>query len=160
MIVPRWQIREGLSDDLMLVERHWNRLYQQQLEEGMLSPVPADGHSLWMKSLSSVLGRFACLFVAEEDGVILGFLAGRLRSLPPHFGGEQVGYISEVFVDGAQRGQGIGQALLTAGMQWLRDQGAQRLELNVAVHNEGAAAFYQKMGWIEELVQMVWLPGG
>jgi len=44
-------------------------------------------------------------------------VAGRLRSLPPYFGGEQGGYISEVYVDRDQRNRGIGQALPVDGME-------------------------------------------
>ncbi len=153
--VPRWTIREGSAGDLALLKEQWTLLYQQQVQQGMLFRPPADGHALWASSLGSVLGRFGCLFVAEEDGAIVGFLAGRLRSLPPHFGGEQVGYVSEVFVDQNQRGKGIGKALLLAGTQWFRERGAKRLELNVVAHNDGAALFYEKMGWTRELIQMV-----
>lgn len=152
---PGWAIREGNSGDLRDLETSWNQLYAQQVQEGLRASIPADGFRLWSDSFSSVLGRFACLFVAERDGILVGFAAGRLRSLLPHFGGTPAGYISEVFVQPDQRGQGIGAALLETAGDWFRKEGVQRLELNVVANNVRALSFYRKMGWTAELIQMV-----
>lgn len=150
-------IRFGNADDLVAVERMWRALYVHQAEHGLLVTVPEDGFDRWAASMRPALGRFACVFVASRDGADIGFLAGRVRPLPGHYGGETVGYVSDVYVDAAARGAGVGKALLAAAQEWFRTQGVRRLELQVIVNNEQARAFYRSLGWQEELVQMVWL---
>lgn len=156
---PSLLIREGHSGDLPGLEFSWNELYAQQVREGLRVSIPQDGYRLWSDSLTAVLGRFACLFVAELDGLRVGFAAGRLRSLPLHFGAEPVGYISEIFVRADQRSRGIGAALLKATGDWFHKEGVSRLELNVVAKNTRALKFYGKMGWTAELIQMVSIIG-
>ena len=96
--------------------------------------VPADGYQKWATSLKGMLGRFACLFVAESGEDIAGFLAGRVRSLPPYFGGYPVGFISEVFVEESCRDRGIGCELVTRSVSWFKECGIRRIELQVVVN--------------------------
>jgi ribosomal protein S18 acetylase RimI-like enzyme len=103
-----------------------------------------------------MLGRFACLFVVERNGELVGFLAGRIRALPSYFGGTQAGFISDVYVDDAHRRNGFGRQLVSTAMDWFRNLGISRLELQVIVNNPAARKLYQDLGWSEELLQMVW----
>jgi RimJ/RimL family protein N-acetyltransferase len=50
----------------------------------------------------------------------------------------------------AQRGQGVGSALLAAGIDWAREQGLHKLSLSVFPHNEAGIALYRKFGFVEE----------
>jgi GNAT superfamily N-acetyltransferase len=150
-------IRSGEKADVARLETHWCALYQHQREHGMLLAVPDNGFQQWAAPLASMLGRYACLFIAEEHGEIVGFLAGRIRSVPPYFGGFPCGFISDVFVSDAQRSRGIGEKLLDAASQWFQAHDIKRIELQVIINNVDARRFYQKHGWQEELVQMVWL---
>jgi ribosomal protein S18 acetylase RimI-like enzyme len=150
-------IRPGARSDLPALEPQWTALYAQQRGEGMVSAIPTDGFRLWAASLEPVLGRLACLFVAEEAGSVVGFAAGRVRAHPSHFGGQLVGYLSEIFVTPAMRG-GTGTALLERCMSWFADQGLSRVELQVAVRNEAAQGFYRRHGFVTEFVQMVAIP--
>ena len=149
-------VRLAGSDDLARLERLWLGLYKQQRDSGMRLEVPADGYEKWAGSLKAMLGRFACLFVAERGEDIAGFLAGRVRSLPPYFGGYPVGFISEVFVEESYRGRGIGGELVTRAVSWFKDCGISRIELQVIMKNEAARRLYRRLGWEEELVQMIW----
>jgi GNAT superfamily N-acetyltransferase len=133
----------------------WTELYAQQRREGMQLGLPDDAFDRWVAGLVPVLGRFGCLFVAGAADAPVGFLAGRLRSTPAHFGGELVGFVSEVIVAESQRGRGLGKALLAAAEAWFRAKGVVRVELQVVVKNESARRFYLGHGWAEELVQMV-----
>ncbi len=150
------RVRLAGSDDLARIERLWLGLYKQQKDSGMRLEVPADGYQKWATSLKGMLGRFACLFVAESGEEIAGFLAGRVRSLPPYFGGYPVGFVSEVFVEESYRGRGIGGELVTRAVSWFKDCGVNRIELQVIMNNESARRLYRRLGWEEELVQMIW----
>jgi ribosomal protein S18 acetylase RimI-like enzyme len=57
--------------------------------------------------------------------------------------------IGMVIVDG-WRGQGIGGALLEAGIEWARTAGAHKVALEVWPDNEAALALYRRAGFVEE----------
>jgi len=122
----------------------------------MLLELPVDAYELWAASFKSALGRFAFVFVAEEEESLVGFLAGRIRAQPQHFGGQQAGFISDVFTDGAYRNRGIAGELISRARSWFNERGIDRIELQVVAHNSEARDFYLRNGWVEELTQMVW----
>ena len=62
---------------------------------------------------------------------MIGFVAGRVRSLPPFFGSQMVGAIGELFVDERSRGGGIVCRVLAHAVEWFRAQGIRRIELQV-----------------------------
>src|SRR2546425_12116086 len=121
----------------------------------MLIELPSDAYELWVASFQPVLDRFAFVLVAEEQSSLVGFLAGRTRALPPHFGSGQAGFISDVFTDAAHRNRGIATEMLGRACSWFTDRGIERLELQVVAGNAEARSFYLRHGWVEELTQMV-----
>jgi GNAT superfamily N-acetyltransferase len=149
-------IREGAADDVPRLQSLWLALYENQKVNGMLVDLPNDAFQRWVASLVPMLGRFTCVFVVEKGSDLVGFLAGRVRALPPYFGGAQVGFISEVYVDDAHRRNGLGRQLVSTAMDWFRHLGITRLELQVIMNNPSARKLYRDLGWSEELVQMVW----
>jgi len=157
-IVGDYLIRAGTSEDIQRLDSLWLALYEQQKTNGMLVKLPPDAFDQWVASLAPILDRFACLFVAEKAGELVGFLAGRIRSLPPYFGGTQTGFISDVFVAEAHRGKGLGRKLVSTATSWFQQLGLSRVELQVITNNTPARELYRQLGWAEELVQMVWAP--
>ena len=152
-------IREGTAADLPRVRPLWDALYTHQRAHGMTTAVAADGFSRWAAALTPVLGRFACLLVAEAGEEPVGFLAGRVRAPTPPFGPAPVGFVSEVFVLAGRRGAGTGKALLAAAGRWFAAEGVERLELQVLTGNTAARDAYRRLGWGEELVQMTYQIG-
>jgi GNAT superfamily N-acetyltransferase len=150
-----FRIREGTAADLSRVRPLWEALYEHQRAHGLLAEVAADGFDRWAAALTTVLGRFGCLFVAQSAVEPVGFLAGRVRAPTPPFGPAPVGFISEVFVAQSRRGTGAGRRLIEAATVWFAAQGVARLELQVLVGNTAARDAYLRLGWREELVQMV-----
>jgi len=45
------------------------------------------------------------------------------------------------------RRSGVGRALMERAHQWARDKGVTQVELGVWEFNEGAMAFYEKLGY-------------
>ncbi|HVL67966.1 MAG TPA: GNAT family N-acetyltransferase [Vicinamibacterales bacterium] len=149
-------IRAVAPADLEALRPLWEALYRHQAGHGMLLRLPPDAFDLWVRAWRPQLGRFATAIVAERDGHLLGFAAGRLRTLPPHFGAEVVGTLSELFVGEAARGAGIGQRLVAALVEWFATQGITRIEVQVVSRNPAASRFYERLGWSPELSQLVW----
>jgi len=147
-------VREASAKELPCLEELWKALYQHQSVHGMQIKVPEAAFVSWVEGLKPVLGRFATVIIAESSGVLVGFLAGRVRMLPPYFGGEQVGFIGEVFVSAKHRSKGIGERMLTAAVEWYRERSIRRVELQVFSKNPRAFAFYERLGRKRELVQL------
>src|SRR5712692_3474227 len=149
-------IRAAKPADIYVIEPLWLALYKHQKENGMLLDLSASSFSQWADAMKPALGRFTCLFIAERDAEAIGFLAGNLRTLPPYFGGHLIGFVSEVFVADADRGKQVGRELIETALRWFKAQHAHRVELQVVMNNARARKLYNKLGWTEELVQMVW----
>src|SRR5713101_5319538 len=149
-------IRAAKPADIAAVEPLWTALYKHQKEHGMLLDLSASSFSQWADAMKPALGRFTCLFIAERNAKPIGFLAGNLRTFPPYFGGHLIGFVSEVFVADAHRGKQVGRDLIETALRWFKAQHAHRVELQVVMNNAGARKLYNKLGWTEELVQMVW----
>jgi GNAT superfamily N-acetyltransferase len=153
----RVSIREAKADDLLRLKPLWEALYDHQQEHGLISFLAPDGFLRWYQALAPILGRFGCLFLAEREEELVGFLAGRIRSPTPPFAAQPVGFVSEVFVRPDCRSGGTGRELLRQATEWFARQGVTRLELQVLSGNTQARHIYEHLGWREELVQMVFL---
>lgn len=151
-----WVVRTGVSADLFAIEQLWHTLYKHQKKHGMFLAVSPDSFKDWAESMKVTLGRFTCLIVAEWHDHKIGFVAGRVKALPPYFGGFTVGFIGEVFVSEAHRKKGLAREMLNLATEWFSTQRVHRIELQVLVDNSGARQAYRELGWKEELVQMVW----
>jgi len=148
-------VRAGSADDLKALDPLWRRFYEDQREQGMRSVVPNTGFAEWLAAMRPGLGRFAYLVVAEESGRLVGFVAGRVRAMPRHLGGEAAGWITEVWVEPSHRSRGVAAAMVGVSVDWFRGQGIRRIELQIVVGNDAARRLYARLGFAEELVQMV-----
>jgi RimJ/RimL family protein N-acetyltransferase len=148
-------VRLVTEEELERLRPLWEALYAHQLLHGMRIVLPQDAFDAWTTGMRPSLGRFGFVVASELDGEFLGFLAGRIRMLPPHFGSQPVGFIGEVFVSEDQRSRGLGARMLVLAMEWFRENGVKRVELQVVIENRGAVRFYERLGWHKELVQLV-----
>lgn len=82
------------------------------------------------------------VFVAEVDGQVVG-------NLGIHVLGYGVAEFGMAVLDGF-RGQGVGSALLEAGIAFARERGAHKVALQMWPHNEAGRRLYEKFGFVEE----------
>ena len=83
--------------------------------------------------------------VAEDSGLMLGVCSWTMtystqRAMPGI-------YICDLFILGHARGRGIGDALLKGVMKAAAKRGAGFIKMEVDVTNEGAARFYERLGF-------------
>lgn len=87
------------------------------------------------------------LFVAEEDGVVVGTVMGG-------WDGHR-GWLYSVAVKPEYRGRGIGRDLIHRVVDALAERGCLKVNLQVRARNAGVVAFYEKCGFkVEEIVSM------
>ena len=85
------------------------------------------------------LGPHRSLFLARRDAQPAGWVAGRLLD-------SGRGYIGSLAVATAERGRGLGRALLLHALTDLQLAGARDLMLEVEAHNEAALGLYRSVG--------------
>ena len=84
----------------------------------------------------------AAVFVAEDDGAIVGRLS---IARDPHQASRHVADLGLMVADGHRR-RGIGRALLEQAVAWAREGGVRKLELHVFPWNEPAIHLYEQFG--------------
>src|SRR5262249_21395141 len=85
------------------------------------------------------------VFLAEEDGVALGF-----TQLYPSFSSgaaARIFVLNDLFVVPEARKTGVGSALLDAAAEFGRANGAVRLTLSTRLANAAAQSLYESQGW-------------
>ena len=102
------------------------------------SPPPTE------KELASIVtSRSTVLFVARDDGEIVGSLSLVLFRIPTGLRA----WIEDVVVDGAARGKGVGEALNRAAIERASKAGAKTVDLTSRPSRETANRLYQRLGF-------------
>jgi GNAT superfamily N-acetyltransferase len=84
-------------------------------------------------------------FVAEQEGVVVGFVAVGPSRDP--FVEPGTGEVYAIYVDPDLWGRGVGSALLTQAVEELRSRGHRSATLWVLAANESGRRFYERRGW-------------
>lgn len=82
------------------------------------------------------------LFIAEEGGRLLGFVAGQLIL--------DACELDSIVVDIAARRSGVGRALLSAFLDWARAGHAIHVQHEVRSRNTRAIEFYMSVGFVHD----------
>jgi ribosomal protein S18 acetylase RimI-like enzyme len=118
---------------------------------GYRLPHPENVGEIWLDSFRRTLGRFSNVHVAEMeiDGQkqVVGFMLCRLKRVPAYMGGVIVGELSDMWIDGRARRMGIGDKLSRLAIEWMRQQGAHSIEIQVLKDNEASWKLYERMGF-------------
>jgi len=96
----------------------------------------------------------ACVFVAEQDGDVVGYVYGGLEPMSWRELREAAGFIHDVVVADTHRGRGIGEALVQRASDWLRERGAPRVLLWTAQRNVAAQRLFSRLGFRPTMIEM------
>ena len=88
--------------------------------------------------------RAGVAFVAEEDGQAIGYALGRIGDHGP-----TTVYVSDLWVDEAARGRGLGRELLRRISEEAAVRGTTHVLLDVDSRNVDALTFYRRLGFEE-----------
>lgn len=109
-----------------------------------LSSAPPPG---WSELEEIVSSEATLLLIARQnppDRAIIGALALAMVRVPTGLRA----WIEDVVVDQAARGQGVGEALTRAALQYAREKGAKVVELTSNPSRQAANRLYQRIGFV------------
>jgi GNAT superfamily N-acetyltransferase len=107
-------------------------------------------HLNYRKHVSGALkNRNAKIFVALEDGKVLGYTLAFISKYPPVLKLKKHGFIADMAVTKVLRRKGTGKKLLERVMKWFRERGMKKVELGVAAGNPAGYPFWKKHGFKE-----------
>ena len=143
-------IRVGTEDDLPEMVRLWREMMDVQAgldPRVSLNPAP-EAEEAWAQHVrDDVWGSDKwCVLVAESNGKLVGQIIGLLRDRHRPFPRQTYGYVTDIVVAADVRRQGIGRALFAALMEWVRERGADHVQLQVLASNSASQAFWRAMG--------------
>jgi GNAT superfamily N-acetyltransferase len=131
-------IREARPADLpelLTLVKQYHQFEEIELDE-----------SLRQKALTSLIqSEFGKLYIAESNAQLIAYLA-LCKGFSIESGGED-GFIDELFVLKNQRGQGAGQALLSAALEAAQSMGLNAVYLLARVSNVPAHKLYNRFGF-------------
>jgi ribosomal protein S18 acetylase RimI-like enzyme len=113
--------------------------------EGVLALMRAEpGMTVRAADSREAIGRYlvrnpGLSLVAESDGRVVGCVLGG------HDG--RRGFLHHLVVDPAFRRSGIGRELVTRALAGLAAEGIDKTHIDVFADNEGAIAFWRRLGW-------------
>lgn len=110
-----------------------------------------DGVVLPLHDAERIFARFArypdyALYVAEQDGRIVGSFALLIMDNIGHFGAPS-GIVEDVVVGPVMHGRGIGQAMMHFAIARCREKRCYKLVLSSNAKRERAHAFYEALGF-------------
>lgn len=106
---------------------------------------PIEGSSALLVARQLIGDPAHVLLVADQGGLVVGFLNLNLRPQLHHAG--LVGTIDEMVVDDASRGGGIGARLVDAAIEEAVDAGADAIDVITGTQRVDTQRFYQNHGF-------------
>ena len=100
-----------------------------------------------------IAGNGSAGLVAEADGVVAGYLVGRLRE-PGDTRPVRVAVLESMYVRPDRRRGGLGAALVREFRAWAARQGAGRLSVTAYASNTDAIRFYEREGFVSRSVTL------
>jgi ribosomal protein S18 acetylase RimI-like enzyme len=146
------------EDDFPVLVDMYVQLNDYFYSVGYRLPHPEDVGRVWLDSFKRTLGRFSNVFIVEVNGEVAGFMLCRLKRVPAYMGGVVVGELSDMWIVASARRMGIGDELSRLAIDWLRQQGAHSVEIQILKDNDASWKLYDRMGFKMEfqVVRLLW----
>ena len=153
----RFTVRPGRRNDAAEAARLWIRSAEEHARYDHVYVAAPNAEKTMRRFLAdlSVNSSYSCLFVAEKDGVMIGFLSGELREGSPAFETRTWAAVEDIYVVPEYRSLGVGRTLFEECQEWAREKRANGVSLQVAVANHRARKFYEELGFREVSVYQV-----
>lgn len=146
------EVREldGIDDLEAAMRAHhraWDVAYDGLLPDEVVDEVTSEPTESRLRELYEALDEEeGCFLVASVDGTVVGYARFRWGAETKPFVGPDEAGLKEIYVDPDYWGDGVGTALLEAGLERLPDS-CSALRLETLAGNDRARAFYRSRGF-------------
>jgi GNAT superfamily N-acetyltransferase len=113
---------------------------------------PEAGYGRFLRS--QLHGDDMAVFVAEREGVVIGYVWAGLEPISWKELRDACGFIHDIVVEEPGRRSGAATALLDAAIDWVKGKGAPRVMLWTADQNHGAQRLFERLGFRRTMVEM------
>ena len=154
---PDIVIRPAVKSDVPALGRLGASLMRQHFEFDPLrflrpGDKPEEGYA-WF--LGTQLNRDdATIFVADHQGVVIGYAYAAVEPLSWEDLGDECGVIHDLVVDATAQQRGIGTALMQSALAWMRHRGLARAVLSTSPRNERAQRLFDRLGFRRTMIEM------
>jgi ribosomal protein S18 acetylase RimI-like enzyme len=140
-------VRRARRDELEVVQRlNQGSFVNDRAHDPYLDMAwPLDPDTGGAYFLRRIEGDGICL-VAEQDAVIVGYLAGSMTPIESYRHGRRA-ELENMYVAATVRRRGVGAALVAEFERWGRTQGADEVFVSAYAGNERALDFYRACGF-------------
>lgn len=149
-------IVEALPEDIDDLFPLWLELmHHHQGHHKVFKCKPNHEKQLKTEFLTRIREKGTQVFVYEKAGEWVGMIICTIKQGVTGFELNRKGYIAETILKPAYRNKGIGKELFEAARNWLQDNGADHIELQVSEKNDGALKFWENQGFTPVTKHMV-----
>jgi ribosomal protein S18 acetylase RimI-like enzyme len=96
----------------------------------------------------------AAVLVADEAERVVGFVFVGVERASWKELRDEAGYVHDLVVDPASRDKGVGRALVSSAIEWLRARGVERIMLWTAHDNVAAQGLFRTLGFRPTMIEM------
>lgn len=143
------EIRQATSDDVEPILELWHGFTEHlsQFDDRYQHKESADDR--WVRYFENQLldSKYGAVFIAVDDGNVIGVLEARLTGGHPIFRLSDHGYINGHFVHEEYRNTGVGEQLIEAALNWFAasDRDITFCRVDVLDGDESAHATYSEL---------------
>ena len=149
-------VRLGKRNDAADAARLWVQSAEEHTLYDLVYTTALDAEKVMRRFLAELSsGSHSCLFVAEREGKVIGFLSGELREGSLTFQPKTWAAIEDVYVTPDYRSLGVGRALFEEFQKWAKEKSAHGVSLQVAAGNTRARKLYEELGFREVSIYQV-----
>ena len=148
------RLRRAGAPDLPAVRELLAEMERHQRGWRIFVPRPGAAEEVMARYRAAVRDPDALHLLAEVDGRVVGMALATVHR-PSSFSDTRSVEVSSFVVRSSHRRRGVGRTLLEEIVRFARERGVPYLDLRVFAGNDGAIAFWDRMGFRSRMVQMV-----
>lgn len=141
-------IRKARIEDLRTIQDLNHKLFLWDLSNdpnlNIEWPYQEAGEAYFTKRITGAPG--VCL-VAEQDGLIVGYVAGKVNEEMDLRETILRGELENIYIEEGVRGMGVGKLLTKELLHWCQENGAKNIVVSAYSNNESAVEFYKSCGF-------------
>jgi GNAT superfamily N-acetyltransferase len=153
---PMITIRAATAADQQALGRFGGALMRQHhaADPGRFIQVehPETGYGHWLVSRLSHADDV--VLVAERAGEVVGYVWADVEGVSWKDLRGPCGFVHDIYVDEAARGQGAGRGLLHAAVDWIRSKGRSQVVLWTKTGNDHAKSLFTALGFRPTMTEM------